>query len=212
MSDDTPTERMAEVSEELVEEKKKSRLLLIILIALVGLLVVALIVTLAVLLTRGSGGPDTAPTPTVTASETPTPTPTESESATPTPTPTPTPTQAPPPPPPPDNTPAFTSFNFNGSVFCNASFPPGYVPPVIAFNYQTKNASSVWFLFGEGDAANAAAFPMPLSGNQDDVYGGGSSIPYPCYQPQEKFTLTIVGTNGQHVSRTFTVKNVGDTQ
>jgi len=97
-------------------------------------------------------------------------------------------------------------------VFCNTSNPPGYTVPGITFNYTAKNASSVWFLFGEGDAADAQAFPMPISGNQGDVYGGGSKVEYPCPQASAKFTLTVVGTNGQHVSKTFTVTNIGDTQ
>jgi uncharacterized protein (DUF2147 family) len=84
------------------------------------------------------------------------------------------------------------------------------VTPGISFNYTAKNASSVWFLFGEGDAADAQAFPMPISGNQGDVYGGGAKVEYPCGQATAKYTLTVVGTNGQHVSKTFTVKNTGD--
>ncbi len=68
----------------------------------------------------------------------------------------------------------------------------------------------MWFIFGNSDAADAGAFPMPLSGNQDDVYDAGSKVEYPCGAASAEFTLTVVGNNGQHVSKTFTVTNTGD--
>lgn len=217
MSDDTPTQRLPqnETGDELVEERKKSRALLFVLIGVGAALLVAIIVLLIILFGGGGGTPSADPT----ASNTPSATPTQSDSptpsATPTPTPTPTvepePTQAPPPPP--DTSPGFASFSRAATVSCNtAPGAPGYTPPGISFSYTAKNASSVWFLFGEGDAADAQAFPMPISGNQGDVYGGGSTVQYPCPQESAQFTLTVVGTNGQHVSKTFTVTNTGDTQ
>jgi hypothetical protein len=215
MSDDTPTRRMPEAPDaagELVEERQKSKALLYTLIGVGAALLIAIVVLLIILF---GGGDKATPGSTPTASDTPTtsPTPSDSptptESATPPPTPTPTPTAAPPPPP--DTSPGFASFSQGQTVSCNQENPPGYTPPGISFSYTAKNASSVWFLFGEGDAADAQAFPMPISGNQGDVYGGGQKIEYPCGAETAKFTLTVVGNNGQHVNRTFTVTNTGDT-
>lgn len=214
MTDDTPTQRIPETDAtgELVEERKKSRALLYTLVGVGAALLIAIVVLLIILF-GGKGTADPTVTPTAsdtpTVSATPSDSPTPTESATPTPTPTPTPDSAPPPPPPPDTSPGFASFSRGASVMCNSTPGPGYVPPGISFNYTATNASSVWFLFGEGDAADAQAFPMPISGNQNDVYGG-STVEYPCGQASAKFTLTVVGTNGQHVNKTFTVTNDGD--
>lgn len=212
MSDDTPTQRLPQGSDggELAQERKKSRALLFVLIGVGAALLVAIVVLLILLLGNTTGTPSASPSPTVTDSTSPTPSDTPSPSATPEPTPTPTPSETQAPPPPPDTSPGFASFNQGQTVSCNNSpGAPGYTPPGISFNYTAKNASSVWFLFGEGDAADAQAFPMPISGNQDDVYGG-STVEYPCGAATAKFTLTVVGNNGQHVSKTFTVKNNGD--
>ncbi len=213
MTDDTPTQRLPETTDangELVEERKKSKALLFTLVGVGAALLIAIIVLLIILF-GGNGGGDPQATPsssdTQSASPTPSDSPTPTESATPTPTPTPTAA----PPPPPDTSPGFASFNRGETVFCNSTNPPGYTTPGISFTYTAKNASSVWFLFGEGDAADAQAFPMPISGNQGDVYGGGTKVEYPCGAETAKFTLTVVGTNGQHVNKTFTVTNIGDT-
>jgi hypothetical protein len=213
MSDDTPTQRLPQSGDggELAEERKKSRTLLFVLIGVGAALLIAIVVLLALLLggDKGSGDPSATPTETTSTSPTPSDSPTPSATPTPVVTPEPTPSETEEPPPPPDTSPGFASFSRGESVFCNATPGPGYTPPGISFNYTAKNASSVWFLFGEGDAADAQAFPMPISGNQNDVYGG-SPVEYPCGAATAKFTLTVVGTNGQHVSKTFTVKNIGD--
>ncbi len=218
MSDDTPTQRLPQTPEagsELVEERKKSRALLFVLLGVGAALVIAITVLLTLLLSGGGA----APQPSASASDTPSATPTTSGSPTPSATPsanpsvepTPSATAAPPPAPPaPDTSPGFASFSQGQTVSCNSTNPPGYVTPGITFSYTAKNASSVWFIFGEGDAADAQAFPMPISGSHNDVYGG-SSVDYPCGAASAKFTLTVVGTNGQHVNKTFTVTNNGDT-
>jgi len=212
MSDDTPTQRLPQGSaeSELVEERKKSRALLYILIGVGAAILIALIVVLVMLFTR-DGDPESAPTPTTTTSSSPTP----SDSPTPSETPTPTPTADPPPPPPPDTSPGFASFNLSTqNVQCQSPPAPGgggVIPPnpQVRFNWTAKNAQAVWFVFGTSDAADAGAFPLPLSGNQDDVYHSANSMEFPCYQAEQKYTITVVGNNGQHVSKTFTVKNTG---
>ena len=216
MSDDTPTQRLPQGSaeSELVEERKKSRTLLYILIGVGAAILIALIVVLVMLFTR-DGDPESAPTPTTTTSSSPTPSDSPTPSESPTPTPTPTPTADPPPPPPPDTSPGFASFNLSTqNVQCQSPPAPGgggVIPPnpQVRFNWTAKNAQAVWFVFGTSDAADAGAFPLPLSGNQDDVYHSANSMEFPCYQAEQKYTITVVGNNGQHVSKTFTVKNTG---
>jgi hypothetical protein len=223
MSDDTPTQRMPEAPDaagELVEERQKSKALLYTLIGVGAALLIAIVVLLIILF---GGGDKATPGSTPTASDTPTtsPTPSDSptptESATPTPTPTPTPTAAPPPPP--DTSPGFASFSLQtGTVTCQSppAGDPGDAPvlppsPQMRFTWSAKNAQSVWFIFGTDDAASAGAFEVPLNGDQDDVYGSSGSMPFPCPQTEQKMTLTVVGNNGQHVNKTFTVKNNGYT-
>lgn len=208
---DTPTQRLPEAGGTATPdgEGKKTRTLLIALIAIAALLLAGVVVLIVVLLVNPGGAATPAETPTETATPSESPTPTETATglpASPTPSATPSATAAPPPP---DNSPAFTSLNHTQAVMCNTSFPPGYTPPTVTFSYTTKNAAAVWFMFGEGDASQAAAFPMPLSGSQNDVYGG-SPLEFPCPQASAKYTLTIIGTNGQKVHRTFTVVNNGD--
>lgn len=210
MTDDTPTQRLPEATDatgQLVGERKKSKALLYTLVGVGAALLIAIIVLLILLFSGGTPGPQPSPSD----SDTPSASPTASDTPTPSATPTPTATADPPPPPPPDTSPGFASFSQGQTVSCNSTNPPGYTTPGIAFTYTAKNASSVWFLFGEGDAADAQAFPMPISGNQGDVYGGGAKVEYPCGAATAKFTLTVVGTNGQHVNKTFTVTNNGDT-
>ncbi|WP_309711919.1 hypothetical protein [Pseudolysinimonas sp.] len=221
MTDDTPTQRIPETTDaagELVEERQKSKALLFTLVGVGAALLIAIIVLLIILFGGGSGDPQATPSSSDSPSASPTPSdsPTPTESATPTSTPTPTPTAAPPPPP--DTSPGLASFTLaTQNVQCQSPPAPGgggVVPPnpQVRFNYTSKNASSVWFVFGTSDAADAGAFPMPLSGNQDDVYGSPNSLEFPCYQAEQKYTITVVGNNGQHVSKTFTVKNTGYVQ
>lgn len=223
MTDDTPTQRIPEnpgeataQTSELQEERKKSRALLFVLIGVGAALVAVIVLLLVLLLGGGASGeaadPDASGSPSATPTESESPTPSATPSETPSAEPSPSATAAPPSAPAADTAPAFTSFTSTQTVSCNTQFPPGYVPPTVSFNYSTKNASSVWFQTGEGDAANAGAFPMPLNGNKSDVYGPGSSIEYPCPLASQKYTLTIVGTNGQHLNKVFTVTNTGDTQ
>jgi hypothetical protein len=216
MSDDTPTQRLPQGSEggELAEERKKSRTLLFVLIGVGAALLIAIVVLLIVLLSPRPGtvpvGDPTVPpsaTATPTASDTPTP------SATPTPTPTPTPseTQAPPPPPPPDTSPGFASFNAP-AVKCPEPVDSGEEmgpPALIKFTYKAKNAQSVWFIFGNEDAADQGIFEMPLQGDQTGIYDNNDPIYFPCNAASTTMTLTVVGTNGDHVNKTFTIVNNG---
>jgi hypothetical protein len=212
MSDDTPTQRLPQSGDagELVEERKKSRTLLFILIGVGAALLIAIIVLIVILVTPRAGTvpvADTTPPPTSSA------TPSDSPSPTPTPTPTPTVSEsaAPPPPPPPDTSPGFAAFSAP-SVKCPEPVDSGEEmgpPAIIKFSYTAKNAQSVWFIFGNEDAADQGVFEMPLTGDQDDIYGSADPIYFPCNGASTTMTLTVVGNNGEHVNKTFTITNNG---
>lgn len=189
MSDETPTERLAEATEELADERKKSSALMIALIVLGALLLIGLIVVLVVLLTRPSEG-TAAPTPTTTesTSASPTPTATESESPTPTPTPpAPTPTQAPPAPPPS----VIVSYTVSDSnVDCTAA---GESIPV-TFNWNTTGSE---VSFGvQTDFADSQPFQTGLPPV------GGITVNHQCSADgdQQKYSIAVFH-NGDVIAR-----------
>jgi hypothetical protein len=222
MSDDTPTERFDVAGDapterltpaagetvplEVVEERK-SRKLILTLGIIGGLLLIGVIILLVALLTRG-GTPTALPTdsasPTPSSSATATSTPTPSA----TPTPTATQTQAPPPPPPPDNSTAFTNFIPEKTVECYYSEAPNFDPPplLIEVSWTSKNAVSAWFAQNVPDAADTGYMQIPVNGDESDF---PYDQEYPCYQPNNSYTITIVGPNGEHVTKRWTVTNEG---
>jgi hypothetical protein len=218
MTDDTPTQRIPEAEDatgELVEERKKSKALLFTLVGVGAALLVTIVVLLVIAFNPRPGTvPVADPTPVVIPSESPTPN--ESPTPTPTPTPTATPTPSetsapPPPPPPPDTSPGFASFSAP-SVECPEPVESGEEmgpPALITFSYKAKNAQSVWFIFGNEDAANQGIFEMPLQGNQTHIYDNNDPIYFPCNAASTTMTLTVVGNNGEHVNKTFTITNNG---
>jgi hypothetical protein len=82
-------------------------------------------------------------------------------------------------------------------------------PALIEFSYKAKNAQSVWFIFGNEDAADQGIFEMPLQGNQTGIYDNNDPIYFPCNGASTTMTLTVVGNNGEHVNKTFTITNNG---
>jgi hypothetical protein len=76
--------------------------------------------------------------------------------------------------------------------------------PSIRVSWQTANASEVWVAKGPGDAAGARGVKLPTSGDQGDF---PSPVTYDCTERSETFTMTLVGADGQHVSRSWTVQN-----
>jgi hypothetical protein len=217
MSDDTPTQRLPETGAdgELVAERKRSRTLLFVLIGVGAALLVAVTVLVTVLVLQPR--PGTVPQADTTPPSNAEPTPTESLTPTPTPTPTTAPTatpvetQAPPPPPPPDTSPGFAAFSAP-NVQCPEPVDSGEElgpPAIIKFSYTAKNAQSVWFIFGTDDAADQGIFEMPLQGNQTHIYDNNDPIYFPCNAASSTMTLTVVGNNGAHVNKTFTITNTG---
>jgi hypothetical protein len=48
---------------------------------------------------------------------------------------------------------------------------------------------------------------VPLAGDESDFEFDQN---FPCNQETAQFTITLVGDDGEHVSKTWTVENTGD--
>lgn len=209
-SGDTPTQRLdtGGVQEHLQDEKQKSRGLLIGLIIAGALLLTTIIVLVAILTSPPAPGPlagDTA-SPTPDSSVEPTP-----DSATPDATPgEPEPAETEAPPAPPQSTAAeFTTFNPKKQVTCQEGgpfFTPDPIP--VRINWATIRADSAWIVQGTSDAADSGFMQIPLNGSQADFQ---YVLEYPCPQNKATYNITLVGSDGHHVSKSWTVTNVGFT-
>lgn len=166
--------------------------LIITLIAVGGVLLLTVVALLFLLLGRGMAGTPTA------ATSTPTPTPTATPTAAPTPTPD---GEAAPPPPPEDTTPRFTAFDAVTEVRCD---PTGEQDkPEIEFSWATANAVEVWYTSGHEDAVADGYMRVPLAGSQADLT---DEHLFECnHRRTGEYTLTLVGTDGSHVSQYWTV-------
>jgi hypothetical protein len=106
--------------------------------------------------------------------------------------------QAPPPPG------TFTVFTVPQSQQCRGHGGPGKSQQNIdaQVTWATTNATQVWVAPGTSDAESAGVEQIPLSGDQD-------AFPHPltinCDNKSMTFTMTLVGADGAHVSRTWTV-------
>jgi hypothetical protein len=223
MSDDTPTQRFdaagdaptqrlsatqpTDVPLEVAEERK-SRRLIIIFASIGGALLLGVLILLILLLTRGDGVPTASTSsPTPTASSTPSVSPTPS--ATPTPTPTPTPTATAAPPPPEETGPRFTSFSAPSTEGGCSAGGPGFpeTRPNVEVSWASAGTDEAWFVGGSGDAAEAGYMQIPLNGNQNDF---PFQREFNCGGDSDTFTITLVGPDGEHVNKTWTVENTGD--
>ncbi len=219
MSDDTPTVRFEQPGEPDLPgspdaddgRKAKSRTLLIALSILGAVLLIVVVILLTLLFARGMGGPNTDPAADVStspsASETPSPSPSETPSETPSASPSASPS-APPPPPPEATGPRFKTFNFPASQSCSAGgpdFPPTI--PMVTVSWTTAGADEAWFIRGTDDAASSQYMQIPLNGNQSNFqYEQQVS----CSGTTDTYTITLVGPDGKHVSKTWTVNITGD--
>jgi hypothetical protein len=116
-------------------------------------------------------------------------------------------TSAPPstPPPPPGT---FTVFTVPQSQDCHKHGGPGKDQQEVdvQVTWASTNATQVWVAKGTNDAATAGLEQIPLSGNQDAF---PTPLPIDCNDMSETFTMTLVGADGGHVSRTWTVMITG---
>ena len=220
MSDDTPTQRLDAAGDSPTErftapataevplgvaEERKSRKLIIILASIGGALLLAVLIVLIVLLTRGNSTPGALPSPSASGTASASPTPSAS------PTQTPTQTQPAPPPPPPSTDTAINDFSGTTQISCNSSAPvtPDYS---VYLQWQTSNASQVFFGIGTNDAQQGPLFDnLPASGNSEDDFSGFNLV-FPCPSQSETYALTAIGPGGQKVTETIVVQNTGDTQ
>ena len=105
-------------------------------------------------------------------------------------------------PPPPPGT--FTVFTVPPTQQCHGHGGPGkdQQDVDVQVTWATTNATQVWVAPGTTDAASAGVEEIPLSGNQDNF---PDPLPVDCNSKSETFTMTLVGADGAHVSRTWTV-------
>jgi len=167
------------------------RRLLVALLIVGGVLAIGIIVLIVILLTRGGGttlaDASSTPSTSATASATPTPTPTQTGSQ---------PTSAPI-----DNSTHFTSFNVVTTVHCD---PTGNSPkPVVTLSWASQNAVEAWFSPANVDAKDQGYMQVPTTGNQNDLT---DEHLFDCNHRQtEDVTITLVGPNGEHVSKHATI-------
>lgn len=167
------------------------RRLLVALLAVGGVLAVGIIVLAAVLLTRGNGGASladatTRPSAGTIASASPT---ADGSGAT-------QPTAAPV-----DTSTHFTSFTVVTTVHCDTT---GNSPkPVVTLNWASQNALEAWFSPANVDAKDQGYMQVPTTGNQNDLT---DEHLFDCNHRQtEDVTITLVGPNGEHVSKHATI-------
>lgn len=219
MSDDTPTARF-EVPPDGEGDVggRMSKTLIIVLSVASGLLLIAVVVLVTLLFSQGLGGSPAEPVAGVDAGASagtdvsPSPSPSDDGNSSPSTEQSTTPSAAPPPPPPPPPTqakgPRFTSFAAPASQGCSAG-GPGFEPtrPTFTVSWSTAGADQAWFVNGTDDAANSRYLQIPLNGDQSD-------FPYEqsvdCSDGSNTYTITLVGPDGNHVSKSWTVRVTGD--
>jgi hypothetical protein len=181
---------------------RDNRALIITVSIIGGVLLIALAILLTILLTRGAGTPAPSPTPSESASPSPSPTPSEEPSP-----------SATPSTPPAASGPAISSFiSTNSEVVCNTS-APSPSPQFIGFSWVATNVDQVYFGVDTDDASQAFLFDnLPPSGNTSNFPEGYDPFEYSCPSASQKYTLTVVGSDGTAVSKSVTITNVGDTQ
>ena len=189
MSDSTPTQKITTVVD---SDAPKSRTLLYVLIGIGALLLIAVIVLIATLLSN-DGTPTTAPSSTRTASPTPSPTPSEPSA-------TPTPTQpeapAPPPAPAPDPIPGFDSFAYEQDAGCQ----PGDSQQQLTFSWSSDDAVRAYVGVQTNNAKTGS-----YSGELPAVYTY-SDIYYNCGQASQYYTVTLEDAAGRLTHNTVTIK------
>ena len=213
MSDDTPTERFipsdgaGEPPGRAPDDKeRRSRKLIMWLAVLGGVLLLVLVIVLTLLFSRGSSsGPVASPSmlASTTPAASPPPTPSQTPSASASESPSENPVS------PPDATGMhFTSFDASQELRCSAA-SPGFAPtiPTVLVSWTTEGADEAWYVNGESDAANSGYLQIPLNGNQADF---PFDQPVSCMTGSHTFTITLVGADGTHLSKTTTVPVTGD--
>ena len=180
-----------------------SRLMMIVVIAVSGVLLLTVVALVFLLIGQNVDDADNASatsTPTLTESATPTTTATatapnevEQESDAPA----------------PDTSTRFTSFNAPTTVMCDNGDEDNQPPkPEIQVSWSSANAVQAWYTSSNEDAVDDQYMQIPLSGDQGDLT---DEHLFPCFHDQTAdYTITLLGPNGEHVSKHWTVTNIGD--
>ena len=178
-----------------------NRGLLIALVAIGGLIALGVVALIFMNIGKGLADDPGADAPSPSTSATPSVEPNASA--------TPTETGAEPEEPAVDTSTRFTSFNAPTETECDAGDEDGQLPkPPILVSWSSANAVEAWYSPSDEDAKDDGYMQIPLSGNQDDLT---DEHLFPCFhEPSHPYTITLVGPNGEHVSRTWVVTNVGD--
>ncbi|MBH0009065.1 hypothetical protein [Salinibacterium sp. SWN1162] len=175
------------------EPEGKSRTLLIILAIVGGLLLIALVIALTLMATRGSGDSvpvATSPTPSTTASESPSPEPSETEPEPEESAPEPEPTTAPPPP---AESPSFATFSAPESAMCTAANPTSQ----LTFSWSSTDAVAAWIGVATTNAKAAPYEEVPTTATY--------TIDYQCSNDSEVYTVTLEDSVGNLAHETVTV-------
>jgi hypothetical protein len=109
-----------------------------------------------------------------------------------------------------DNSTRFTSFSYDETVECD---PTGQdEKPSPSISWASANAASVWWTPSDEDAYDDQGYQVPQSGDQDDMTaskGPGERFEFPCnHEETLDVTITLVSSNGQHVSKSVTFRDV----
>jgi hypothetical protein len=96
---------------------------------------------------------------------------------------------------------AFTNLQTATTAQCQGH-GKGHRSVDIQFSWSTTDATQVWVAPGSGDAQTAGGQQVPLSGNQDSLT---TPLTVSCDARDAAFTLTLVGADGAHQSRSWTV-------
>lgn len=79
--------------------------------------------------------------------------------------------------------------------------------PLLMVSWTTAGADQAWIVQGTSDAADSMFMQIPLNGSQSDFQ---NELRLGCNGDPTVFTMTLVGTDGSHVSKSFTVQATGD--
>ena len=108
-----------------------------------------------------------------------------------------------------DNSLRFTSFNANTQVACDYNADEKAQPQI---SWSAANATAVYWTPSDREATADNGYEVGASGNQDDMSqskGPGERYEFPCnHRETLDTTITLVGANGQTVSKHVTFTDI----
>lgn len=169
-----------------------------------GVLLLAVVALLFLLLGRGLAAPGPIDTPTPSDTSSPSPSTDETPSAEPA-------GSDDEPPSPADNSVQFTSFSAPTTTMCDAGDEDNQPPkPRIQVSWAGANADTAFYMPSSSEDI-VTGYPIPTSGNQDQILVDGEPSLFPCFHDAEQdYTIVLVGSDGKQVAQHWNVRNVGD--